>query len=160
MLQGRDPRDMTNPEFWGAAALQGGALGFFGDFLSTAVGRDGGTIASSMLGPSLGFLNDTGRLASSNLRQLYEGEPTSFGAELTRFVKANTPGSNLWYARAALDRAVWDQVQTVADPNYRQSFNRMERRARKDFDQAFWWRPGEIAPSRAPDLEAALQGSQ
>lgn len=160
LLQGRDPRPMDSPEFWGAAMLQGGALGFFGDFLSTASGRDGGTIVTGMLGPVVGFGNDAGRLIFPNLRQLYEGEPTAAGAEAARFIRSNTPGTNLWYARAVLDRALWDQVQTMADPDYRRSFQRMERRAKKDFDQEFWWRPGQSTPSRAPDLQAALEGAK
>lgn len=152
LIQGKDPRPMNDVAFWGAAMLQGGALGFFGDFLSTATGRDGNTIVTGLLGPVVGFGNDAGRLAFPNLRQLYEGEPSDFGAELARFVRYNAPGSNIWYGRLALDRVLWDQVQIMADPDWRRSFQRMERRARKDFGQRYWWGPGDLLPERAPDL--------
>lgn len=164
IVQGKDPREMAGKdwkEFWAAAALQGGALGFFGDFLSTAVGRDGNTVVTSLFGgPVAGLGNDVLRLGIPNLRQLYDGTPTKFGSEIARFARYNLaplilPGSNLWYAKTAADRTVLDFLQSLIDPDYRQSFARMEERARKDYGQRFWWRPGQ-APDRAPDLGAAM----
>jgi hypothetical protein len=99
---------------------------------------------------------DALRLVSPRIREFYEGEPSRFGAELARFVRFNTPVWNLWYSRLVLERAVMDQVQSLVDPDYRRSFARMERRARKDFGQRFWYRPGNMWPDRAPDLGAAL----
>ena len=74
------------------------------------------------------------------------------GRELVRFLMANTPGSSLWYARVALDRILWDQMQKELDPDYRESFRAIERRARREFDQGYWWRPGDLAPEAAPDI--------
>lgn len=152
LISGKDPRPMNTGEFWGAAALQGGALGFFGDFLSTAVGRGGETITTALAGPVGGFANDLARLTFQNLRQKFEGEPVKFGAELARFVRYNTPVTNLAYTRLVLDRVLWDQVQRIADPSWQRSFARMERQARKDYGQRFWWGPGDATPQRAPDL--------
>ena len=39
MAKGRDPRSMDDPEFWGAAFLQGGGLGIYGDFLFADLNR-------------------------------------------------------------------------------------------------------------------------
>ncbi len=44
----------------------------------------------------------------------------------------------------------------LVDPEYRRSFARMERKARQDYQQGYWWRPGQGTPDRAPDLGAAL----
>jgi hypothetical protein len=81
----------------------------------------------------------------------------AFGAELARFMRWNTPGTNLWYTRLGLDRLLWDQVQSLVDPDYRKSFRRMEQRARRDYGQDFWWKPGQATPRRAPDLGQVLQ---
>ena len=73
-----------------------------------------------------------------------------------RFLRSNTPGSSLWYSRLAMDRLIWDQLQELADPEYRRAFKRTEDRARKDYGQDYWWRPGQAAPQRAPDPGAAV----
>ncbi|MBX3580065.1 MAG: hypothetical protein KF723_22915, partial [Rhizobiaceae bacterium] len=41
-VNGRDPRPMDNAAFWGAAVLQGGGLGLWGDFLFSDLNRYGG----------------------------------------------------------------------------------------------------------------------
>ena len=46
------------------------------------------------------------------------------------------------------------------DPDWRQSFRRMEKKARDDFGQEMWWRPGQTAPQRAPMLGAVAGGSR
>ena len=87
------------------------------------------------------------RLASKPYRELVEGPGASMGGEVTRFLRRNTPATSLWYTRLAVDRMVWDQIQTHLDPEYRQSFARVERRAKQDFGQKFWWAPGKPAPA-------------
>ncbi|MFC5356491.1 hypothetical protein [Azospirillum himalayense] len=156
ILTGKDPRDMTDPKFWLAAGLQGGGAGVFGDFLNSALDRGGKDFGAAAIGPVFSLaLNDVPRLFSSSAAAFWEGEPATVGSQVARFVRQNTPGANLWYSRLVTDRAVMDTIQSLADPEYRQSFRRMEERARKDYGQRFWWRPGQ-APDRAPDLGAAL----
>jgi hypothetical protein len=44
-------------------------------------------------------------------------------------------------------------VQAQADgPEAAKRFQRIERAARRDFDQRFWWRPRRRVPERAPNL--------
>ena len=50
-----------------------------------------------------------------------------------------------------------DNIQTLLDPEYRKSFQRMERKARDEYGQRFYWRPGHDGPDRGPDLGAAWQ---
>jgi endonuclease YncB( thermonuclease family) len=47
---------------------------------------------------------------------------------------------------------LWDKLQVLVDPHYRQSFLRAEQNARKQ-GTGFWWGPGEAAPSRMPGLQ-------
>lgn len=155
--KGKDPRDMGDWKFVGAAFMQGGGLGIFGDFLYSWMSRMQGTALETATGPLAQLvLTDVPRLGFSNARQFYEGEDTAFAAELMRYVSRYMPGSNIWYARLALDRAVYDQMQMMADPQWARNFRRMERRALKTTGQEYFWGPGDLAPERGPDFEAAI----
>lgn len=155
IAKGRDPRDMTDARFWGAAFMQGGGAGILGDFLYAGLSRaDRSFYMTAIGGPTAGLVDDLARLTGANIAQTAEGRDSNFGAELARFVRMNTPGSSLWYARLAMDRLLWDRLQEMADPHYAARFARMETRALTEYGQEFWWRPGEAAPRRAPDLLA------
>jgi len=156
IAKGRDPRPMTDAEFWGAALLKGGGLGIFGDFLFADVNRYGGSLAEAVAGPVVGFANDVRRLTIGNLAMLGE-DPTNFGREMTNFLRRYTPGGSIWYLRLAYERLVLDEIQRLADPQARRSFRERERRWRREFGQRFYWRPGRTAPDRAPDPSAALK---
>jgi hypothetical protein len=156
MSKGRDPRPMNTEEFWGAAFLQGGGFGIFGDFLFSNVNRFGGGLAETAAGPVIGLLEDLRSLTVGNLLEVASGEDTKAGAELIRFAKDYTPGSSIWYARLALERLLWDQMQLWADPKARQKIKRLERKYKRDYGQSYWWGPGDLQPSRKPDLESAL----
>jgi hypothetical protein len=68
-------------------------------------------------------------------------------------LKGKTPFANLWYTKAATDRLLFNQLQEMASPGY---LRRMEQRARKEFQQQYFWRPGEVAPGRAPEFSRIL----
>ena len=166
MIAGKDPRDMTTGKFWGAAFIQGGGAGLFGDFLYADTSRYGGNIYQTLAGPGIGTAIDFSNLTLGNAKeaigQALAGEEinTNFGSEAVQFAKANTPGASLWYARLAFNRIFFDQVMKEADPDADAGFARTEQRARREMDQDFWWSPGSAAPDRAPDLEAIDGGSQ
>lgn len=156
IANGRDPRDMTSPAFWGAAFLQGGGAGILGDFIKSGVSRTGGSFWAAVGGPTAGLVEDAVALTLGNIGEAGEGKNTNWGREAVRFLRNHTPGSNLWYARRAVDGYLWDYLRTVLDPNHRDAFRRTEAKARKELQQEFWWRPGRFGPERAPDLGAAL----
>ena len=158
--KGRDPRNMRSAEFLGAAILQGGGIGILGDFLFSDVNRFGGGLANTIAGPVVGLGADLLKLTIGNLLELgSEGEAKSFGPELVRFLRAMTPGQNLWYTRLAIERLVWDEMLKATDPQYVQRFRRMERKARREFGADFFSRPGRgVIPQRPPDLSTALRG--
>jgi hypothetical protein len=157
LVAGRDPTNMDpteNPAFIAQAAFQGGGLGIMGDFINSATSRTGQSALASNLGPVassaddlLGFLK-VGR----NSRGQIQVGPNNPGKALRQLIQNNTPGSSLWYARLAFSREVLDKLQAEIDPDYYQSFDRMEKRAAQD-NTAYWWRPGKTAPDRAPNLE-------
>lgn len=157
---GKDPRDMTTPEFWAAALIAGGGLGFLGDFIYSASSSNDQTLPQMALGPATGLAIDLARVPFASVREAFAGEDLGWQAELIRFAGTYAPGSSLWYARLATDRLLQDQLSWWADPNAARGFARIERRAARDFGQAFFWRPGEALPDRAPDLGAAMGGSR
>lgn len=158
MVNGRDPRDMSDPEFWGAAMLQGGGLGIFGDLLFSDVNRFGGGLPDLLAGPVIGKTIDPARnLIWGNAIEGAKGEDTNIGREATRFIGQNTPFlSSAWYARLAYDRIFIDQMRRLVDPGAQKAFRRTERFFERERDQQFWWGEGEVAPERAPDLSRAF----
>jgi hypothetical protein len=152
ILQGKDPQPIGNKEFWGRAFITGGALGPWGDLLNAAYTRTGNTgIIANLAGPVAGAIEDFSKLGLPNLRQEIEGEKKqTFGAQVASTLRRYTPGTTLWYTRAAVDRMVWDNLQRLMDPDYRQSWRRQEQKARKDYGQDFWWPKGQNLPTRPP----------
>ncbi len=157
VAQGKDPRPMNTKEFWGAAILAGGGLSIWGDFLFQDQNRFGGGAVETIAGPAAGFVGDTLRLTVGNTQQAAEGDDTKFASETIRFIRRYMPGGNIWYARLALDRFVFDELQKMADPEAYKRFRRIEKRAIKDYGQKYWWRPGKALPDRPPDIESAVE---
>ncbi|MBS1180446.1 MAG: uncharacterized protein H6Q99_326 [Proteobacteria bacterium] len=151
---GRDPRPIGSgtdaAKFLGAAALQGGGLGIWGDFLFSDLNRYGGSFGKTLAGPvaerGSGILN----LTLGNLVQLGMGEDANFGREAVRFLSGNVPFANIWYARIGWERLFLDQVQHAVDPKANQSFKEAKHRWVRDFNTDFWWQPGKAAPDRMP----------
>lgn len=148
LKSGRDPRPMTDGDFWQAAMLQGGGLGIFGDFLFQDTNRFGGSLGTTVAGPVIGFLNDA--------KSLVGAEPDKRGRELTRFMRQYTPFGNLWYLEAVFHREVLDQLQIWLDEDAEADFRRKMRQREQDMGSGYWWPMGERLPERAPDLENAL----
>lgn len=155
VIAGKDPRDMADWKTWTQALLKGGALSLFGDFLFADQTEYGGSVLATAAGPVAGFAEEAIALTIGNAHQAARGEKTNAGAEAVKFAKANTPGANLWYTRAATDHLIFHQLQEFLSPGYLQ---KMKRRSEKEFGQSYWWEPGEPTPERAPDLEAAAGG--
>jgi hypothetical protein len=143
LSSGKDPRPMDDPAFWGAATLQGGGFGIFGDFLSSTQNRFGGGLSQTLAGPLAQDIQGVADIATSK-RPAWQA---------TRLARQELPGGSLWYAKLAFDRLVTDQIQEEIDPSYRSAWRRMEKRAREQRTQYFW-APGDAAPDRAPHLSA------
>jgi hypothetical protein len=160
MLAGKDPRSMVGKptdlmKFWGAAFLQGGALGIYGDFLySVNQTRYGSGPVEALAGPTIGPLLELGLvLPLNNAKKALEGKDTHLGAELVSRAKGFVPGNNIWYAKAAIEHLFWQRVMDALSPGY---LNTIRQKTAKEYGQDWWWRPGETTPERAPDLGRAV----
>lgn len=151
---GKDPVDMTTPKFWIRAAAQGGGAGFVGDLILGDTTQDRGqldTLGRLALGPSFGSLADVWELGKGNIDEWLAGKETHFWAEALKFAKGHAPLVNIWYGKAALDHLLLHSVQENLSPGY---LDRMRKRAQKDWEQDYWWEPGEAVPERMPDFGA------
>ncbi len=157
VTQGKDPRPMTDAAFWGAATIQGGGLGIFGDFLYSSENRFGGGAASTISGPVSGVGQDILALTFGNISELVQGEDPKLGRDVVNFAKRYTPGGSLWYSRLAYERMVLDQLQEKVDPKAGRAFRAKEKKMKREFGQKYWWAPGEPLPDRAPDVENVLE---
>jgi len=156
IAKGKDARDMGDWRFWGAAFMQGGGAGIFGDFLNSATTRaDQSLYMAFFAGPTGSLIDEAAKTTFGQAGKIGDDKETNIGRDMARFLRRNTPGTSLWYSRLALDRLLWDRLQEVADPNAGASFRRMEDRARKETGQQFWWQPGQDAPTRLPGVATA-----
>jgi hypothetical protein len=157
LAQGRDPRAMNSKAFWGAAMLQGGGLGIFGDFMFSDVNRFGGGFPTTLAGPTVQHLWDIWTLTGGNLMEVAQGKETKAGRELVNVLRANTPGGSLWYLRLGYERLVLDQLQYLVDPKANKAFKTKQQWWKREMGQEFWWSPGQTGPARAPDMGAVVQ---
>ena len=154
IIQGKDPIDMTTPKFWTRAAAQGGGAGFVGDILlgdTTADRSNLDSLGRIAFGPTFGSAADLYDLTKGNVDEMIAGKDTHIGAEALRFTRSHAPLVNLWYTKAAFDHLLLHSVQENLSPGY---LDRQRKRAAKDWQQDYWWEPGEVTPDRAPDLSA------
>lgn len=156
IAKGRDPMDTSTPEFFGAAFLQGGGAGIFGDFLFSDANRFGQGPITSLLGPVAGLADSFTTLTIGNMQQAIKGEDMNLGSEAIRFAQQNLPAGSLWYTRLAFERMVINEMQQMADPKARKKFKKQMKTRKKDYDQDYWWDKGKSTPDRAPNLDKAI----
>lgn len=159
MISGQDPRNMNidtehGRKFWLEAMAAGGGLGLYGDlFLNGETAARGGV--ETIAGPGIAALWDVRKQMLAAKDDAVNGEskhPYALGA--LQWVRKNaTPMANLWYAKAAFNRLVYDNLAENLAPGstYKQA-QRMQSRG-----AAYWWQPGHNTPDRAPDLNHALE---
>lgn len=158
LVTGKDPYDMTEPRFWMRAFGQGGGAGYLGDLIfkdpTEQHGNSTEQAVGAILGPAAGSVAGlAGDLIVTNAWEAAKGKDTKAAAETLRWANAQLPGQSLWWTRGLWERAFLHNAQEALNPGY---LARMKQRARRDWDQGFWWEPGEVVPERAPEFEKAV----
>jgi hypothetical protein len=149
MLSGKDPRPM-DWKFGLASFMSGGAFGIYGDFLYNLTQTRQGTGPLELFaGPTIGPVLDALTSSAKAAQQAQEGKETHLAAKYFQLGKNFLPFANIWYTKAAVDHILFQRIQEMLSPGYLAS---MKARTQKDFGQGWWWDPGELAPSRRPDL--------
>lgn len=137
--KGREPRDLDGG-FWAQALTQGGGLGLFGDFILSDVNRYGQGFAMTVAGPMASFANDTFDLTFGNLLEAVKGEETNILGEGVKYLEDITPGT--WHTQLVID-SFYDNWRTMADPDYEKTLNQIRRRRMREYNQGYWWEPGQ-----------------
>ena len=158
IVKGKDFHDMSaeNWRFWGASYAKSGGLGLFGDYLFKDYSRFGRDPLTESLGPTIGFMSDFMRTFKGSLDKSLEDDSgkawDAFKRNTFQLVRRNIPAQNLWYSRLALERLVFDQMESMIDPKFEQRVQRMENKMMKESGQEYFWGRGETSPDRAPEV--------
>lgn len=151
LLAGKNPHDMSDPNFWVRSFAKGGGGGVYGDLLAEVLGGENRMQAGLGIigGPLGGVIGDIGKAVSSPLRHdLFDaqGRRANSGPANDIFSTLRRWTPETWYTKLAVDRLLWDQMQTLLDPHYRESFRRQEQYASRKGGGGYWWAPGQAAP--------------
>jgi len=139
VAKGREMRPAT-PETFIAAAMQGGGLGIYGDFLFGEANRYGGGTLQTIAGPGIGTASEVIDLLQRT-RGVVAGGDEDLRGDTIRLLKGNTPFANLFYTQQAMNYLVWYQLQETVNPGY---LRRMERRIERENNQTYWMPPTSI----------------
>jgi hypothetical protein len=112
------PRDPTDPHTWGAAFVQGGAAGIYGDYLFSRVSRFGGGPLETLLGPTVGAGSGLVDLILKARDASVSSDEQVKLADWLNYATQNTPFVNLYYVRPALDFLFLNSLHEVATPGY------------------------------------------
>lgn len=155
LLSGRDLQDPTKGEFWGAALMKGGGLGVFGDMLYNGIFAEssyGSPNVLSFLGPVAGSAFDTWDVFKTAFDSAAYDKNTKWQQKALRLVRGNTPFVNIWYAKLALDHAVFSDLNELCSPGY---LRRQRNRAKRTQGQGYWWPQNRVLPERLPRVAKA-----
>lgn len=166
MSKGRDPLPVDRPAFWGKALLASGAMSIWGDMLFYGVNDIGKSPSDVAAGPIVAFAGDTSQLAFGHMFALADaagtlkadkGQHTPWLAKAVEYGSRYTPGTNLWWARTALQRELFDPLRAISDPRGSANMMRREQKRVRDFGNQSWWEPGTAFPQRLPGPPVGVQ---
>ena len=151
-----DPRTPMGRATWAHAILTSGSMGIFGDFIASDATSFGRGPLETLAGPGVTIPLDIAQGTLDLVRTKMTGANKKpwrgiISDTLQRTLKSNTPTlSTLWWARAAYQRIVLDQLQFLMDPDAHRKQRQAEERLDKETGQHMWWKPGHMLPSRFP----------
>jgi hypothetical protein len=64
-------------------------------------------------------------------------------------MRRNTPGSNTWYLKAALNRMIFDQMDQMIDPRAARATQRMQQVRAREQHAPYFYKPGHVLPDAA-----------
>lgn len=151
MWDSDDPQKTMN--FWTRSAVQGGGLSILGDILVAGTDTSGRSTSDFMVGPLGSDAKAVLGLTVGNMTQYYENKDTNAANEAYRLLKNKIPAQNLWYTKAATNRLVFDELQDVIAPGYREKYLR---KAEREHDRTRFW-GDDIGDIQMPDFERIVE---
>lgn len=160
LANGNDPQTMWDSEdpqktmnFLTRSAVQGGGLSILGDILVAGTDTSGRSTSDFLVGPFGSDAKAVLGLTVGNLTQYYEGKDTNAANEAFKLAKNKIPAQNLWYTKAATNRLVFDELQDVVAPGYRE---KLLRKAEREQGRTRWW-GDDLNDVQSPDFERVVQ---
>lgn len=160
LANGNDPQTMWDSddpqksfEFFKRSFVAGGGLPILGDILVAGMDTSGRDASDFLAGPFGSDFKTALSLTVGNATQLSNGTETNAGNEAFKFLKGKIPAQNLWYTKAATNRLVFDEIQDMIAPGYRE---KLLRKAERQHGRTQWW-GDEVGDVRAPDFERVVQ---
>lgn len=160
LANGNDPQTMWDSDdpqktmnFLTRSAVQGGGLSILGDILVAGTDTSGRGTSDFMVGPFGSDAKAVLGLTVGNFTQYYEGKDTNAANEAFKLFKNKIPAQNLWYTKAATNRMIFDEMQDIIAPGYRE---KLLRKAERDQDRTRFW-GDDLGDIQAPDLDRVVQ---
>ena len=160
LANGNDPQTMWDSDdpqktmnFLTRSAVQGGGLSILGDILVAGTDTSGRSASDFMVGPFGSDVKAVLGLTVGNFTQYYEGKDTNAANEAFKVLKGKIPAQNLWYTKAAANRMVFDEMQDMIAPGYRE---KLLRKAEREQDRTRFW-GDDLGDIQAPDFERVVQ---
>ena len=151
MWDSDDPQKAMN--FWTRSAVQGGGLSILGDILVAGTDTSGRSASDFMVGPLGSDVKAVLGLTVGNLTQYYDDKDTNASNEAFRLLKNKIPAQNLWYTKAATNRLVFDEIQDMIAPDYRE---KLLRKAERQHDRTRFW-GDDVGDIQMPDFDRLVQ---
>lgn len=158
IVSGNDPQDMTSMDFFKRSFITGGGLPIVGDLLVAGTDASGRDTADFLVGPLGSDIATLTKITVGNATQLANGTDTNAGNEIFKAIKSKIPAQNLWYTKAVTNMLIFDQIQDVIAPGYR---DEIQRKAERQHDRTRWlgdfdYGSLSIDEARLPDFEKAI----
>lgn len=151
MWDSDDPQKTMN--FWTRSAVQGGGLSILGDILVAGTDTSGRSTSDFMVGPLGSDAKAVLGLTVGNLTQYYDDKDTNASNEAFRLLKNKIPAQNLWYTKAATNRMIFDEMQDMIAPGYRE---KLLRKAERQHDRTRFW-GDDLGDIQMPDFERVVE---
>lgn len=160
LANGNDPQTMWDSDdpqktinFLTRSAVQGGGLSILGDILVAGTDTSGRGTSDFMVGPFGSDAKAVLGLTVGNFTQYYEGKDTNAANEAFKLFKNKIPAQNLWYTKAATNRMIFDEMQDMIAPGYRE---KLLRKAEREQDRTRFW-GDDLGDIQAPNLDRVMQ---
>lgn len=151
MWDSDDPQKAMN--FWTRSAIQGGGLSILGDILVAGTDTSGRSASDFMVGPFGSDVKAVLGLTVGNLTQYYDDKDTNASNEAFRLLKNKIPAQNLWYTKAATNRMIFDEMQDMIAPGYRE---KLLRKAERQHDRTQFW-GDDVGDIQMPDFDRVIE---
>lgn len=160
LANGNDPATMWDSDdpdktidFMKRSFVAGGGLPVLGDILVAGTDTSGRDAGDFIAGPFGSDFKSLLSLTVGNATQLSDGTDTNAGNETFKFLKGKIPAQNLWYTKAATNRMIFDEMQDIISPGYRE---KLLRKAERQHDRTRFW-GDDISDIQAPDFERVVE---